>query len=60
MNGSFERGGGCAKGSDSPDIGEAVREPAAEPTGFGGGAGGTLEELYDDGVDMVYAREAKG
>lgn len=44
MNGSFERGGGggCARGSDSPGIGEVVREPAAEPTGFGGGAGGTL------------------
>lgn len=47
-NGSFERGesgdggGGCARGSDTPGIGEVVREPAAEPTGFGGGAGGAL------------------
>lgn len=47
IKGSFESAGGrgSAGGSDRPgpaSIGEAVREPAAELTGFGGGAGGTF------------------
>lgn len=45
MNNSFEGGGGGGSvgGVNSPTgIGEAVREPVAELTGFGGGAGGTV------------------